>query len=328
MFSFVQQSQQRYEKWELGFNRLGHHCTKDSVLGADWGTIALAEDSVLGADWGTIALAKDSVLGADWGSVALAKDSVLGADWGTIALVKDKTQRLITVSTLSTEAQRLITVSTLSTEAHHGLYSVNRGTEAHHGLYSVNRGTKAHHGLYSVNRGTKAHHGLYSVNRGTEAHHRLYSVNRGTEAHHGLYSKLTRTISASQRIVYADHFYKPEDRLVVVNTPECVLNPTDSSTQGIEEALMETRAKTEIIKNKFVSLMSEAGMTGEFVALDDKAPGHAIVRYAEKVGAAFIVTGSRGLSKIRRTLLGSVSDFILHHSHVPVLVCRHKAAKD
>ncbi|XP_076469293.1 stress response protein NhaX-like isoform X2 [Babylonia areolata] len=128
--------------------------------------------------------------------------------------------------------------------------------------------------------------------------------------------------------VYASHFHKPEDRLVVVNTPECVLSPTDSSTQGIEEAIMETKAKTELIKNKFVSLMSEAGMTGEFVALEDKSPGHAIVRHAEKVGAAFIVTGSRGLSKFRRTLLGSVSDYIIHHSHVPVLVCRHRLPKD
>ena len=68
-------------------------------------------------------------------------------------------------------------------------------------------------------------------------------------------------------------------------------------------------------------------MTGEFVALEDKNPGHGIVRYADSVGASYIVTGSRGLSKFRRTLLGSVSDYILHHSHVPVLVCRNKDAK-
>ena len=68
-------------------------------------------------------------------------------------------------------------------------------------------------------------------------------------------------------------------------------------------------------------------MTGEFVALEDRNPGHGIVRYADTVGAAFIVTGCRGLSKFRRTLLGSVSDYILHHSHVPVLVCRNKEVK-
>ncbi|XP_076448082.1 universal stress protein YxiE-like [Babylonia areolata] len=126
---------------------------------------------------------------------------------------------------------------------------------------------------------------------------------------------------------YSNHFHKPENRVVVVNTPEFILSPNENSTQKIEEAIMESNAKTEMIKNKFVSLMSDAGMTGEFVALEDRNPGHGIVRYADMVGAAFIVTGSRGLSKFRRTLLGSVSDYILHHSHVPVLVCRHKEPK-
>lgn len=54
--------------------------------------------------------------------------------------------------------------------------------------------------------------------------------------------------------------------------------------------------------------------------------GHAIVKAAEAEGASCIVTGTRGQGKIRRTILGSVSDYILHHSHVPVLICRHKDA--
>lgn len=126
---------------------------------------------------------------------------------------------------------------------------------------------------------------------------------------------------------YSSHFHKPENRVVVVNTPEFFISPSENSTQRIEEAIMESNAKTEIIKNKFVNKMSEHGMTGEFVALEDKNAGHGIVRYADSVGASFIVTGSRGLSKFRRTLLGSVSDYILHHSHVPVLVCRKKDLK-
>lgn len=51
-------------------------------------------------------------------------------------------------------------------------------------------------------------------------------------------------------------------------------------------------------------------------------PGEQIVRVAEDEGADFIVTGSRGLGTIRRTLLGSVSDYIVHHSPVPVFVCK------
>jgi nucleotide-binding universal stress UspA family protein len=43
---------------------------------------------------------------------------------------------------------------------------------------------------------------------------------------------------------------------------------------------------------------------------------------AEKEGAELIVMGSRGLGCIRRALMGSVSDSIVHHAHCPVLVVR------
>ncbi len=53
-------------------------------------------------------------------------------------------------------------------------------------------------------------------------------------------------------------------------------------------------------------------------------PGHVVVKVAEEENAVAIVTGTRGMGTLRRTLLGSVSDYIMHHSHVPVVVCRHK----
>ena len=49
-------------------------------------------------------------------------------------------------------------------------------------------------------------------------------------------------------------------------------------------------------------------------------PGEGIVSCAEKEHADIIVIGTRGLSSLRRTVLGSVSDYVLHHSHKPVAV--------
>lgn len=51
-------------------------------------------------------------------------------------------------------------------------------------------------------------------------------------------------------------------------------------------------------------------------------PGVLIVDVAKKESAAYVVMGTRGLGKIRRTIMGSVSDYVVHHCHCPVIVCR------
>jgi nucleotide-binding universal stress UspA family protein len=47
-----------------------------------------------------------------------------------------------------------------------------------------------------------------------------------------------------------------------------------------------------------------------------------IVGLAQDIGAGLVVVGSRGLGRIRRALMGSVSDSVVRHAHCPVLVVR------
>ena len=56
-------------------------------------------------------------------------------------------------------------------------------------------------------------------------------------------------------------------------------------------------------------------------AYGDK-PGEAIVQAALEHQADMIVMGTRGMGSIRRTIMGSVSDYVVHHAHCPVVVCR------
>ena len=51
-------------------------------------------------------------------------------------------------------------------------------------------------------------------------------------------------------------------------------------------------------------------------------PDEEIVVLGQEIGAGLIVTGGRGLSGIRRALMGSVSDSVVRHAHCPVLVVR------
>ena len=58
--------------------------------------------------------------------------------------------------------------------------------------------------------------------------------------------------------------------------------------------------------------------------ISTKEPGQAICKAAMEEHADLIVVGTRGLGKVRRTFIGSVSDYVLHHAHVPVIVCRNR----
>ena len=54
--------------------------------------------------------------------------------------------------------------------------------------------------------------------------------------------------------------------------------------------------------------------------LKDERPDHTIIEVAKEEKVDLIVIGARGLGSLRRTVLGSVSDFVVHHSPVPVTV--------
>ena len=54
--------------------------------------------------------------------------------------------------------------------------------------------------------------------------------------------------------------------------------------------------------------------------------GHHVVSIAKSEKASLIVMGTRGQGTVRRTIMGSVSDYVLHHAHVPVSIFRGSQA--
>lgn len=60
---------------------------------------------------------------------------------------------------------------------------------------------------------------------------------------------------------------------------------------------------------------------GRFISGFEK-PGELIVDTARKENATYVIMGRRGQGKLRRTVLGSVSDFVIHHIHCPIIVSR------
>ena len=60
--------------------------------------------------------------------------------------------------------------------------------------------------------------------------------------------------------------------------------------------------------------------------LVEGASGQMIVHVAEESGVDVIVVGSHGKGWFKRVVIGSISEYVVHHSHIPVLVIRNEPA--
>lgn len=89
----------------------------------------------------------------------------------------------------------------------------------------------------------------------------------------------------------------------------------------ITKIMTEHNDKLNTLENKFTMLAQGHEKVKVSMNTTAESPGHAIVHAAKEFNADLIVIGSRGLGMIKRKILGSVSDYVLHHSHVPVCIC-------
>jgi nucleotide-binding universal stress UspA family protein len=87
--------------------------------------------------------------------------------------------------------------------------------------------------------------------------------------------------------------------------------PEDGRKEALYNLLQQA---VELAKKRGV-----ADVRGEFL---QGHPADAILSFSEQEGIDLVVMGSRGYSATARLLLGSVSDAVVHHAHVAVLVVR------
>ncbi|XP_035824299.1 universal stress protein YxiE [Aplysia californica] len=126
---------------------------------------------------------------------------------------------------------------------------------------------------------------------------------------------------------YMDFLNKPGDHLLVVHCPDykSLLRTPVMSTDGSVVSHMVQQSEEEVnrIVIQIKDRLRKSGVSARLMRLTGDA-GHAIVKAADENKANLIITGSRGLGTVRRTLVGSVSNYVLHHAHCPVLVCQRK----
>jgi nucleotide-binding universal stress UspA family protein len=97
--------------------------------------------------------------------------------------------------------------------------------------------------------------------------------------------------------------------------------PGDLGEPNFQEVLNRTVVAARDMTLNVLTKVREEGLTADMNVLEGPAPD-AILRVAETEGYDLIVMGSRGLGHFQGLLLGSVSDRVMHHASIPVLIVR------
>ena len=108
-----------------------------------------------------------------------------------------------------------------------------------------------------------------------------------------------------------------------------VIVPATSTSTVWEPApqeLVEKQAEAEkaaeaYLKNIINRLSEEKGLRAEYLTLEGLV-AETIVEYAQKNKVDLIAIATHGLGGLRRLAFGSVADFVLRNSNVPLLVIR------
>jgi nucleotide-binding universal stress UspA family protein len=109
---------------------------------------------------------------------------------------------------------------------------------------------------------------------------------------------------------------------VVTVGPDLPLYELPDYTARFEDVLREQRREAREVLEQQVKKVQESGGTVNESYLREGRADEEIVELAEEIGAGLIVMGSRGHGRLRRALMGSVSDAVVRHAHCPVTIVR------
>jgi nucleotide-binding universal stress UspA family protein len=121
----------------------------------------------------------------------------------------------------------------------------------------------------------------------------------------------------------ADLAEKTNSELHVLTVgPDYPLYELPEHPADFEDVLRKNRREAKEMLEQQAKQMEAAGVTINETHLREGRAAEEIIQVAEEIGAGLIVMGSRGYGRLRRALLGSVSDAVVRHAHCPVTIVR------
>jgi nucleotide-binding universal stress UspA family protein len=128
-------------------------------------------------------------------------------------------------------------------------------------------------------------------------------------------SMLAKQIGAKVTVV---HVHDPE-----ALRPPATLGWSPAQQDEVEHEVEEAVAKSlEALRDDELAGLEDL----DTVVLRDTSPAHAIVKYAEKIGADLVIIATHGRTGLKHLLIGSVAERVVRHAAMPVLTLRTTAA--
>ncbi|XP_072974188.1 uncharacterized protein [Typha angustifolia] len=94
------------------------------------------------------------------------------------------------------------------------------------------------------------------------------------------------------------------------------------ATSSVVDSIRKSQEQnTKNVISRAMQVCQEREVTADAAVVDGDTKD-AICQAVEQMQADLLVVGSRGLGKIKRALLGSVSDYVAHHARCPVLIVK------
>lgn len=114
------------------------------------------------------------------------------------------------------------------------------------------------------------------------------------------------------------HVQQPVTFLIPPVGPAAGVYPPILVTDSVKKAQEENSAR---LLSRAMEICKEREVEAETIAVEGDVK-EMICEAADKIQPDILVVGSRGLSKWKRTFLGSVSDYCAHHASCPVLIVK------
>ncbi|MCV0372631.1 MAG: universal stress protein [Nitrosarchaeum sp.] len=135
----------------------------------------------------------------------------------------------------------------------------------------------------------------------------LVALDGSKNATRGLEKAIDIAKENQSRIVGLNIVQVPTSYFISKSKMEMQENMIKASKKIIEDADRKCRA---------------SGVSFESKIIPGGDPGYDIVKFSKKSNSDMIVVGARGLNPLKEIFLGSVSNYVLHKSKIPVLIVK------